>query len=198
MSFIRKCPGSFYVESNLGYYGLLDITPDVFEHHRAAYIIRDGRDWVRSTLNWGEVYGKKGIRKFFAHKWPKAKDFPDDPLAENWSELALFDKLCWAWANMNEFALNLTNKNPHARVFQFEKIFLGEERYQYLNDLIAFVTSLPDIDPEHIGNIDGWLDRKIHKSSGRFPGWDEWTMDQQRRFVQICGPLMEKYGYKIE
>src|SRR5574339_426393 len=56
--FISKLDGSIYVESNLGYYGLLDITPKVFKNHREIFIVRDGREWIRSMINWGEVYGK--------------------------------------------------------------------------------------------------------------------------------------------
>src|SRR5258705_6636560 len=61
--FISRMPGSVYVESNLGYYGLLDVIPYVFKNYRTIYIVRDGRDWVRSMMNWGEVYGNGGIRK---------------------------------------------------------------------------------------------------------------------------------------
>lgn len=198
MDFVSKLPGSIYVESNIGYYGLLDVIPNVFANHAAVYVVRDGRNWIRSAMNWGEAYGKKGLRKLISHKWPTASDVPGDHYAKNWDTLSRFEQLCWAWSRLNEYALNTVSKNPQARVFCFEKIFLGEERYQYLNDLVTFATSLPGIDPESIDRTDGWLERKIHMSSNQFPGWEKWTTEQKHQFEQICGPLMEKLGYTLD
>jgi hypothetical protein len=196
-AFIRKMPGAIYVEANIGYYGLLDITPRVFQEHRAVYIVRDGRDWVRSHLNWGEMYGKKGVRKLISHNWPAASALPNDPYAERWESLSRFEQLCWAWARLNEFALDSLSKNPKARLFQFEKIFLGKERYQVLKELVTFAVSQPGIDSERIGSTDGWLERKIHQSTEGFPAWENWTSDQKSHFEGLCGPLMEKLGYEI-
>ena len=198
MDFVSKMPGSVYVEANLGYYGLLDVIPNVFKWHKEIYIVRDGREWVRSMLNWGEVYGKTGIRKHFSHKWPSADRIFNDPYAEKWKFLSQFEKLCWAWTNLNEYALETAKRNPNTRIFRFEEIFGGNERYAYLADLVAFAISLPGIDPGRIGAIDGWLERKIHQSSAKFPAWENWTLDQKCQFEQMCGPLMKKLGYTLE
>jgi hypothetical protein len=193
--FVSKLPGSIYVESNLGYYGLLEVIPHVFKNHRTIFIVRDGRDWVRSTLNWGEVYGKVGMRKIFAHKWPTAKDVKDDEYATRWDDFSRFEKLCWAWSRLNNYALNTISENPNAQVYKFESIFLDENRYQNLNDLLSFTVSLPGMDPESLGSTSGWLERKIHQSSNGFPEWKQWTSDQKSKFHEICGPQMERLGY---
>jgi hypothetical protein len=193
--FVSKMPGFLYVESNLGYYGLLDITSQVFRNHRAIYVVRDGRDWVRSMVNWGEVYGKTGLRKLFAHEWPAASDIAGDPLAESWKGLPRFDRLCWAWARLNEYALTRLSKNPDARLFHFEKIFAGKNRYDYLDDLVSFATSSSGFDVSLLRSTRGWLERKIHQSSDGFPAWENWTTDQKRKFENVCGSLMEKLGY---
>jgi hypothetical protein len=197
MDFVHDAPGSVYVESNLGYYGILDVVPDVFGSYRAIYIVRDGRDWVRSMLNWGEVYGNRGIRNFLAHKWPTAKDAPGEALAKDWDRLSRFDQLCWAWARLNEFALKRLESNPHARLFHFEKIFAGEQRYACLDDLVSFATSMPGVDAARIGSTSGWLERKIHESASKFPGWEGWSEDQKKRFEELCGPLMNRLGYSL-
>jgi hypothetical protein len=59
VKFVQSKKGKVYIEASVGYYGLLDIMPKVFSQHKAIYIVRDGREWVRSTLNWGEIFGKK-------------------------------------------------------------------------------------------------------------------------------------------
>jgi hypothetical protein len=196
-SFIHHAPGSIYVEANIGYYGLLDITPQVFREHRAVYIVRDGRDWIRSHMNWGEFYGKRGVRKLISHNWPAASDLPLDPFAGKWKKLSRFEQLCWAWGRLNEYALDMLSKNPHARVFHFEKIFSGEGRYQILDELVSFTASLHSIDIKRIGSTKDRLEHRTHQSSEGFPIWEKWTKDQQSTFYEICGFLMEKLGYKI-
>ena len=196
--FIQSKKGSVYVESNVGYYGLLDILPDVFSRNKAIFIVRDGREWVRSTLNWGEIFGKKGIRKPFSHKWPTAKDFPDSPYFEKWHLLSRFEQICWIWSTLNQYALDTIEKNPNARIFYFEKIFSGKGRYSYLNELVEFAVALPTIRINKLGKTDGWLEKRIHMSSGNFPAWDNWTKEQKSQFERICGPVMEKLDYKIE
>ena len=87
--FVNSKPGSVYVESNAGYYGLIPILDKVYTYHRAVYIIRDGREWVSSAMNVGELYGKKGlIRKIFGHKMPSASEFPTDPLYRRWQSMS--------------------------------------------------------------------------------------------------------------
>ncbi len=195
--FVSKMSGSIYIESNLGYYGLLDIVPDVFTHHKTIYIVRDGRDWVRSMVNWGEVYGKNGIRKFFAHKWPIASDVQNDPHAKQWPTLSRFEQLCWAWSRLNEYALNSIQQDANARVYKFENIFMREDRYQTLAELISFSTSLPGIVAENLKRPDGWLEQKIHQSSSKFPEWEKWTDYEKKQFEKICGPLMDRLEYKF-
>lgn len=196
-TFIARQPGSIYVEANLGYYGLLDITPNVFQSHRAIFIVRDGRDWVRSHMNWGEVYGKSGIRKLISHNWPSAKQIANDLYAETWDRMTRFERLCWAWARLNQFALKTLENNSNARIFHFENIFTGEGRYQTLNELVAFVTEQPAINAAAIKPIDGWLERRSHQSDGAFPAWKDWTQEQKQQFRKHCEDLSYQLGYAL-
>lgn len=196
-TFIRRQPGSVYVEANIGYYGVLDVTPQVFRSHRAIYIIRDGRDWVRSHMNWGEFYNKKGFRKLIAHNWPPASAVPTDPYAEQWDNLSRFEKLCWAWARLNTYAFKTLAGNPNVRVFKFENIFTGDDRYKTVNELIQFATSQPGIDPARVGDSSGWLERRSHQSADGFPAWEQWSSGQKEFFKKVCGDLMEETGYRL-
>jgi len=196
-AFIHKLPGTAYVEANIGYYGLMDITSRVFRAHRAIFIVRDGRDWVRSHMNWGEFYGKKGLRKLISHNWPTARGLPGDTYTDKWNYMTRFEKLCWAWARLNEYALDTFSGNPHVRVFRFEEIFMGKAKYDVLMEMLTFATSLPGVSSADVGTVQGWLEQKIHKSSEGFPAWENWTNEQKRQFEHICGPLMEKLRYPI-
>jgi len=193
--FVNSKTGSVYVETNAGYYGLIDVLNGVYENHRLVFIVRDGREWVSSEMNVKELYAKKGLRKLLSHKMPAAAQFPGDPLSTSWQTISRFEKLCWAWAKLNEYALSTISKNPQARLFHFEEIFRAETRYQTLNELVSFATSMPGIEHQLIGSTVGRLEQKIHQSSNEFPAWEKWSVDQKRHFEKICGPLMEKAGY---
>jgi len=196
--FVHSRSGHVYIESSAAYYGLIDVLKDVYEHHRVAYIIRDGRDWVQSWMNWGEMYSKGKIRSLVAHTWPTASEIEGDPYGAKWKAMSRFEKVCWAWARLNEYALRTIQENPNARIFRFEDIFKSENRYQHLEELVQFVTAFPDAGQIVTAPLDGWLDRQIHKSSPRFPSWEKWSAEQKQQFRAICGPLMEKLGYEFD
>jgi hypothetical protein len=196
--FVDSQTGVVYIESNAGYYGLVDVLKDVYEHHRTAYIIRNGRDWVQSEMNWGQMYGKGRIRSLFAHTWPTASEIEGDPYGPDWESMSRFERICWAWVRLNEYALETIRENPHARVFRFEDIFESQDRTTHLEEMVRFVTALPRVEPVAMDSLDGWLDRRIHRSDARFPAWKEWTIEHKRQFQRICGPLLEDLGYELD
>ena len=197
-SFVQRRPTSCYVESNCGYYGLMDLLPGVFSHHRSCFIIRDGRDWVRSKVNWGEMYGKGWPRRLIAHNWPRGDQFPDDPLASNWSSLGRFEKCCWAWTKFNGFAIDLLEANPEARLFYFEDIFRSEGRLKNMIGLLEHILSHTGIPMPQREKILEWQSRRVHSSRKVFPAWPEWSRTQKATFREICGPLMKRLGYDTD
>jgi hypothetical protein len=196
--FIDSQNGSVYVESSSAYRGLIDVLKSVYENHRVVYIIRDGRDWVRSKMNFGKIYAKGKLRGIVSHTWPTALEIENDSYRSKWNSISRFERICWAWSRLNKYALKTVQENPNARVFRFEDIFKSENRYQHLAELVNFATDMPGVDPVPAEALDGWLDRKIHKSSGDFPAWPEWSTQQKQQFTEICGPLMEELGYAID
>lgn len=197
--FVHSRDSTVYIESSTACYGLIDILPEVFAHHRVAYTVRDGRDWIRSWMNSGQrggMYTKGKIRSIFARNWPTAMDVEDEYSAI-WQDLSWFEKLCWAWRTLNGYALKTVDRNGDARVFRFEDIFKSGRRYDHLAELVHFVTDLPGVEPVPSEALEGWLDRGIHGSSGDFPAWDDWSIEQQETFLAMCGPLMEKLGYRL-
>ena len=193
--FVNTKPGSVYIESNAGYYGLIDVLRGVYRSHNVIFIIRNGRDWVSSALNVGELYANRGLRDLFAHKMPIASQFPDDPLGSDWESASRFVKLCWAWSKLNAYALETVENNPNARMFQFEHIFVDAGKYQNLNELVSFATTFPGISPLQLGSTKGWLEKKINKSENNPNEWEKWTREEKHQFEDICGPIMQKLGY---
>jgi hypothetical protein len=193
--FVQSQSGSIYIESSTAYRGLIDVLKDVYEQHRVVYIIRDGRDWVQSKMNFGITYNHGKIRGLVQSPWPTALDIENDPYQAKWGTMSRFEKLCWAWVRLNEYALGTVNKNPHARVFRFEDIFKSNSGYEYLKDLVQFVTTFPDTKPIPIDSLDGRLEKRVHKSTTQFPAWEAWSLEHKKQFQTMCNPLMEKLGY---
>jgi hypothetical protein len=196
--FVRSRSGSVYVESSSAYYGLIDVLKDVYRQHRVVYLVRDGRDWVQSKMNWGRMYAKGGIGGLLSHTWPTALDVADDPYQSRWGSMSRFDRLCWAWVRLNEYALAAIQENPNARLFHFEGLFRSEDRYRYLEDLVRFSTTFPRAEPIAVGPFDGWLERQVHQSEARFPPWEGWSAEHRQQFEAICGPLMRDLGYELD
>lgn len=203
-NFVRSREGSIYVESNLGYYGLIDVLQDVFKHHRLIYIVRDGRTWVQSWMNWGlmhrgqgGMYGKGRLETLFGHKWPTAPEITGDHFRDHWSEMDEFEKLCWAWSRLNAYAIKKIGKNSNAQLYRFEDIFHGAGRYEHLAELIEFATTFPTLGVRSTHPWDGLLENSAQKSVGRFPSWDQWSQYRQDSFIKICAPLMQELNYGL-
>jgi hypothetical protein len=185
--YVASKPGRAYVESSIGYYGLMDVLPEVFEDHRAVYIIRDARDWVRSAYTWGEMYGKSGLGKLLGHSWPRADEIPNNPYAEKWPVMDRFERVCWAWRYLNSFAIGLAQKNPNAKVYRFEDIFTTSPKDSKLIELLDFATDLKsgklEYDKDKALEL---LGSKVNQSEGGFPEYGEWTEWQREVFRSIC------------
>lgn len=194
-NFIESQESNVYFESNDGFYGLIDILPDIFDKQRVVYIIRDGRDWIRSKMDWAEMYNKGCIKRMLGHTWLTARNFRDDDYYSSWSEMNRFERLCWAWEKLNRKALATLSGNPHAKMYKFEHIFKGEDRYNKLEELIEFLFDHPGLNIGNAYKSHEWLERKIHKSSRQFPAWTDWTSEQKNTFITICGSLMEDLDY---
>ena len=195
--FISSRKGSIYIESSSAYYGLIDVLTDVYQRHKVAYIVRDGRHWVRSMINFQPGYNRGRIRRLISPPLPSASEIADDPFNSRWPSMSLFQQLCWAWSTLNKYAIETISDNPNARLFQFEDIFQTDDRYQHLKELVQFLTFDSHRRWISTGALDGWLDRKIHKSQGEFPAWGQWSNNRKQQFLEICGPLMERLGYEL-
>lgn len=197
--FIHSREGSIYVESSSAFYGVLDVLPDVFSDYRVVYVVRDGRDWIRSVLNFtaAVMYDRSWLRTLISPDWPTAIELEDEPFSIQWPTMTAFERLCWAWARLNEYALDSMRGDPRARVFRFKDIFRRERRYEHLEELVRFAISFDDEGPEEL-DLDGVLDRKVHGSASDFPRWEDWPPERKRRYREICGPLMKRLGYELD
>lgn len=197
--FISSRPGNIYVESSTAHYGVIDILTKVYSKHRVVFIVRDGRDWVRSWMNWGErggMYTKGKIRGIWAHRWPTANDFQKDPYSILWNSMSRFEKLCWAWQKLNSYALRTAALNDCAKVYRFEDIFSRDHENGHIVDLIEFATGFLELrDAVDLRSVRQSIQNRVHESSGAFPAYSDWSQKQKDVFQELCGTLMKQMEY---
>jgi len=195
--FVESFSERIYVEASYHYYGLIDVLPMVFKHHRVVYITRDGRDWVRSQMNKKEFYHKKNPHTRF--KTRISPDILNDKnYIDEWDSMSRFEKLCWAWTTINKYALSSMKKNENARLFYFEDIFYSDTKYDNLRKLVDFLTFIPNCEKIEYDSLEGKLEEKVNQPPEyEFPSWEKWSLNQKNKFRQICGDLMKRLNYDL-
>lgn len=191
--------GQVYVECNNQFYGLIDVLPEAFPNSKVIYMIRDGREWVRSMMaRTGGVHRRYEARNLVPGGLVTPRDVPGDPWGKRWDSLDHFSKNCWWWMALNGYALNSISKNPHARMWKFEDVFLGENRYECLRDLVDFASHFPDGTTVESASLEGTLQTRRNVSRGGPDHWTEWSPGWVAQFQRICGDFMSRLGYGFE
>jgi hypothetical protein len=194
--FIEGTSRRVYFEASSEYFGLLDLFSDVFRTYRGVYIVRDGRDWVRSQMNFGKGgYDNHWLRQAISPPLGRGtiKHFPE--IKEDWPSYTPFQKLCWVWAEFNRRAIDVVNEDPNLKLYRFEDLFNSEQHAERMVHMVSFLLpiSLP-IDKEKISFK---IRNKVHQSSGEFPGWSDWPGSMRDDFMDLAGGLMHQLKYNI-
>ncbi len=198
--FVPGLKSRLYVESNLQLIGLIDILPQVFAKCRIVYLVRDGREWLRSCWSHsGGYFRATDLMQLLSGGRLRASMCAGDRWAEQWEQMDQFQKNCWLWAKKNRYALECVKRTNEARMWRFEDVFLGGRRYEVLEEVVDFATGFPDGTRFEHGSLDGMLERSVNASEpGPLPHWREWSGEQVRAFREICGSLMDELGYGEE
>lgn len=198
--FISRQSEKIYAECNHQLAGLIDILPKIFPNSKAVFMIRDGRDWVRSWFNgYFTPYGKRDPFYYLKSGRANATQFPDDPFYLVWDELSPFQKVCWLWRSHIEFVCKIIEKNPGAKIFCYEELFSKTNQTEKILDLLRYVTEFPDgtrADYDYQGQLDGVRFHAARLDS--FPKWTDWDSRLVEEFQQICGDILLKQGYGQE
>lgn len=201
-SFIESRQGKMYIESSFGYYGLIEILGRLFRTYRGIYVIRDGREWVRSFMDRGlrkrnPIYDKGPLMRIISHSWPNAKQFDGDPFQEQWKHMDRFQRLCWAWSTLNSQAIKAVQKNDKCKLVKFEDIFTSNIGEENLLKVIQFVADIHEIKPDESMDLESLLSVRPNVSLNEYPSWDSWSNKQREFFIITCEPLMQELGYQV-
>lgn len=197
---LRTAPSTIYGEANGAYCALVDLLPHAFPNARVVYIIRDPRAWVQSWMNMNiPFYSWRDVRAWLPYGRLQPGQLYHDPYAPVWRQMSQFEKLCWAWARENAYAVARASQTDAVRVFRFEDLFEAETRMETFRNLLEFVTCFPNglraqwVLPQEL------LSQRVHSTKeGKFPPWTGWSSAIVKQLDRYCRPVMERFHYGQE
>jgi phage pi2 protein 07 len=189
------------IESYSGWYGLIPVIQAVYSNYKIVILIRDPRDWVRSNMDWGTMYGRRDWVSKLGFRRLSPFLVYDTVYRKNWRKLDQFQKLCWAWHTIYEALLAKSAMDSNIQIFKFEDVFYSDQRIQNFKYLIRFISNFSDkqFDFNSVVNIESILNQQIHKNVAYdFPSWPDWSNQRAQALDHICGDLMKSFGYGEE
>lgn len=169
---------SVYVEANGALrrhvQALKQIDPSLYIPH----VVRDGRDLVTSVMNRPSIT--------VADPYYHFHDITGEFVGGAVSPQTKFEKACWLWKIENEFMAEHCDYTV-----RFEDM---------MTDYGVFCKAFC----EPIGvtlSYDRWSKslRKVENATRdvAFPGWEGWSDEHKRYFLDCCGDAMRKFGYSL-
>jgi len=185
---------SVYVEANMFMHGFVGVLDDVFgrDRTRAVHIVRDPRSWIGSFADHA-LSGRKALVARCLPYWLLKPEQHRAGGGLRWRNMPPAERIAWLWKAWNEEigrGSELLGER-YLRV-RFEDLFAPDGGG--LARLTEWVGLAPR--PDLVG------EKATHKANAtikkRFPKFKDWPQDVRRRVLDMCGPLMEEYGYVCE
>jgi hypothetical protein len=182
---------------------------------RLVYVHRDGRDVVRSLMNWhnemfGSIYRECSERGTLNQRAKAAvaalpldddhSDFSRPRPSENdawfgrWDQLTRLEMCAWYWSRINELMLDQLERLPRD----------SWVRIDYTNtsaDAIVQAVEILGLRGLSRNTVSEMLTSRINSlkdrtgTEGGFPNWRDWTPEDRAKFDAIAGAMMLRLGY---
>lgn len=204
-------------------YGEKDVTYAPFITHifqeqpcQFVFIHRDGRDVVRSLINWhdqkfGTVYREcretgnlNSTSILSAANLPIALDSSDysrprpalgTPLDLEWPNLTRAEMCAYYWATVNELYLEQFAKIPQDAWIDIDYTCPNPEAVMNVANFLGLKGLESDVVSEMLaGRINSLKDRGQSEENG-YPKWTEWDGGMRRRFDRFAAGAMARMGY---
>lgn len=155
----------------------------IYPDSKLLMVGRDGRGVIRSVMGWPQFYGP-GSKGAYA-----LSPLPRDPYLEEWPRMSRFEKVCWSWNDTHEFLMRQIPENHRLQLEQLTRDYeyFAESFSQYIGIEIPY---------EVWNGVVSIRSRNATREYG-FPEWKDWTDEQKKAFVRICGETMSKLGYAM-
>ncbi|NBC88135.1 MAG: hypothetical protein GVX90_01320 [Alphaproteobacteria bacterium] len=188
----RSIEQSLLVESYYAWWMVARHLNEIFEGSRVIGIVRDPRDWIASWQSHSPGRGGGHL----SHLFPPGPLTPavlhDREWIDAWPKLGEVGRLAWQWRTINRTILE-ARTGGGVRIFRFEDVFDPES--QALVELVKAASTFedrqfPSRDMRHM------LADKRNSSARTTCEWQAWSASERQQFNDICGPLLDKFGYE--
>ena len=194
-SFHQSFSQSLIIESNSQWWYVVDQIPVVWPEAKIISVIRDPRTWIRSWLNKGGRYVKHDRVSLVPPGRLTPRKLGDDKWAARWKGLDPFGKLAWEWNAVYGKLDHFVSRCGNGRMYRFEDLFSGDG--STMENLVRFAASHEGVDFS-VASLDGFSDDVRNASTGSATDWPSWVPERARLLDEICGSLMQRYGYGHE
>lgn len=204
-------------------YGEKNLTYGPFIRHlhellgcRFIYQKRDGRDVVRSLMDWhdtmfGSIYREcqdpgdlspRALAKaatlpvhLDTSDYSRPRPSPADSLYFSWSSLTRFEMCAYYWAKINDLYLDELRQLPGEAWMELDYTSPDVESVLRSAGFLSLLGVERDrVDEMLAGRINSTTDRV---GEGRvFPSWPDWDGGLRRQFDAIAGDAMIRLGYR--
>ncbi|MBL8080140.1 MAG: hypothetical protein JNM55_19380 [Anaerolineales bacterium] len=183
-----------------------------------VFLKRDGRDVVRSLLDWhnrkfGTIYRESvdpgeltptainAAANLPVHldtsDYSRPRPLPSEPIYEKWENLSRFEMCAYYWQRINSLYLNELTKLP-------EDAWVTLDYTSPTLQDISSVTTFLGLTGLVEDAIDNALKQRINSLSQRgvtegtsFPRWPAWNGEHHEKFNLIAGETMTRLGYAV-
>lgn len=182
------CTGiRFYIESNGRLFGLLPVIHKAYPEAKIIHIIRDGRDYVRTSMSRAFGYERPNPDDKIG-RYAITSNLFGDKFKGYWDSFDKFQKFAWYWKYCNEI-MERDGKlfDGNYILLKFEEIFKGN--HEGMDKLLNFIGIRT--------NYKKKLSRKYNATKHRFPHHSNWNDDLKKAFNLIAGDYLEHSGYEV-
>jgi hypothetical protein len=180
-----------------------------------VYIHRDGRDVVRSMIDWhdmmfGSIYREcretgslgQGARQraaaLLVHNdssdFSRIRPLPGDPFHAEWAQMSRAEMSAYYWSRTNDLYADAFDAIDPDRVTRIDYTNAGAEGVL----AAAAMAGLKGLDRE---TVEEMLKARINSAVGRAgggtrsPHWTSWSSGEREAFERIAGGTMRRLGY---
>ncbi|MCA8942998.1 MAG: methyltransferase domain-containing protein [Planctomycetes bacterium] len=210
-------PDRVYGEKNVTYGPFLDRLHRRLDP-RFVYIRRDGRDVVRSLMDWhermfGTIYREcsdpgdlspRALQSAGAlpvHEdtsdYSRPRPLPGEAIALEWEDLSREEMCAYYWATANRIYRDQLARLPADAWVEIDYTRASADEIVEIGTFLG----LEGLDRDAIAEM---LDRRINSigdrigEDDRYPHWGQWDSGRRDRFWRIAGPMMLELGYARE
>ena len=200
-----RAQGIVFGDKNASY---LPFIPDLVSlwDARIIFLHRDGRDAVRSLMDWHKFKAGIYVREedgvpgrtvapeqdpwSYAYLRPR----PGHPLHQEWKTLPLFEKCAWYWNEYNQVAIQQLQGLPDGNVHIID---LSSATVADMRAAFDFA-GLEGFDAPRVEGMLGSRINSLQERTGRedeFPTWRYWDDGTMQAFMRHARPMMEYFSY---